>query len=106
MQKIYQEEIQKLLNRQGQVITSMYQSTFIAPLISKAGLISARIMLNYCQRKYSYCLLTLPDGQSTKKVLLISLKMSDGSAQPGKLTENDKIWSFNQKIRTYGQHLA
>ena len=28
------------------------------------------------------------------------------SAQREKLPENDTIWSLNQKVRTYGQHLA
>lgn len=84
----------------------MYQSTSIAPLISEAGLIPVRIMLNYCQRKYAYHLFLLPDRHLTKDVPPISLKMGDRSAQPGELPENDKIWSFNQKIRTYNQRLT
>ena len=48
----------------------MYQSTPIAPLISEAGLIPARIMLDYRQRRYTYRLLTLLDGHPTKDILL------------------------------------
>lgn len=34
------------------------------------------------------------------------MRAGDGSAQPGELPENDEIWSFNQRVRTYGEHLA
>ena len=84
----------------------MYRRTSIAPLMSEAGLIPARILLNYRQRRYAYRLLTLPDGHPAKDILPFSLKIGDESAQPGKLLENDTIWSLNQKVRTYGQHLA
>ena len=105
-QKKHQAEIQKLLNRQGRAITGMYRSTPIAPLMSEAGLIPAKIMLDYRQRRYAYRLLTLPDGHPAKDILPVSLRIGDGSAQPGELPENDEIWSLNQKVRTYGQHLA
>lgn len=38
-QKVHQEEIQKLVNRQGRAITGMYRSTPIGPLMSESGLI-------------------------------------------------------------------
>ena len=78
----------------------------MAPLIGKVGFILAAIMLDYCQRRYAYRFLTLPDGHSVKDILPISLKMGDGGAQPEKLPDNDKIWSTSQKVRIYGQHLV
>ncbi len=63
-------------------------------------------MLDYRQRRYEYRLLTLPDGHPTKDILPVSLRIGDGSAQPGELPENDEIWSLNQRVRTYGQYLA
>lgn len=44
---MYQEEIQKLLNRQGRAINGMYQSTPIGPLMSESGLIPAYVLLDY-----------------------------------------------------------
>ena len=41
-----------------------------------------------------------------KDILPVSLRNGDGSTQPGELPENDEIWSLNQRVRTYGQHLA
>lgn len=75
----------------------------MAPLMSKASLISIKIMLDYCQYRYAYHLLMLPDGHFTKNILPVFLGNGDGSRQPEKLPENDKIWYLNQKMRTYGQ---
>lgn len=94
-QKIHQREIQKLLNKQEQAITGMYQNISIAPLMSEAGLIPTVIMLDHCQQKYAHRLLTLPDGHPTKDILTVSLILGDGNAQPGELSENDEIWSLN-----------
>lgn len=105
-QKMYQDEIQKLLNRQGRAITGMYRSAPVGPLMSESGLIPAQILLDYRQRKYAYRLLTLPDGNLTKSVLPITLRSGDGNAQPGEQPENDGIWAQQQKARNYGQHLA
>ena len=81
----------------------MYQSTPIAPLMSEAGLIPAKIMLDYRQRRYAYRLLTLSDGCPTKDILPISLKMGDGSAQPGELPEKDEIWSYGRTGPNWSQ---
>ena len=102
-QKSHQREIQKLLNRQGREITGMYRSTLNAPLMSEVGLIPTEIMLDYRQRRYAHHLLTLPDGHPTKDILPVSLRLGDGSVQPGELPENDEIWYLNQKVRTFGQ---
>lgn len=69
----------------------MYRSIPIAPLMSKAGLILAKIMLDYCQCKYVYRLLTLSDRHPTKDILSVSLRNRDSSTQPGKLQENNEI---------------
>ncbi len=105
-QKVHQEEIQKLLNRQGQAITGMYRNTPIGPLMSESGLIPAEIMLDYRQRKYAYRLLILSDGHPTKDILLITLRVGNGNTQPGELPEKNEIWSLSQKVKTYGQRLA
>lgn len=84
----------------------MYRSTPIGPLMSEAGLIPAEIMLNERQRKYAHRLLTLLDGHPTKDILPVSLRLGDGSAQPGEIPENDEIWSLNQRVKTLGQQLA
>ncbi len=84
----------------------MYRSTPISPLMSESGLIPAEIRLEYRQRKYAYRLLTLPDGHPTKDILPITLRVGDGSTQPGEIPENDEIWSSNQKVKTYGERLA
>ena len=80
-----------MLNRQEQAITGMYQSTFIAPFMGEAGFIPTAIILDYCQRRYIYRLLTLVDEHPTKDILPIFLKIGDEKAQLEKLSENDKI---------------
>lgn len=55
-----------LIDKQGRVITGMYRSTPIAPLMSESGLIPARIMLDYRKHKHAYRLLALPDGHPAK----------------------------------------
>ncbi len=73
-QKMYQEEIQKLLNRQARAITGMYRSTPVGPLMSESGLVPAHVLLDYRQRNYAYRLLTLPDGNPAKDILLVTLR--------------------------------
>ena len=63
-------------------------------------------MLDYRQRKYAYHFFILLDKHLAKDIFLVFLKTGDGSAQPGKLLENDKIWSLNQKVGIYNQHLV
>ena len=88
------------------LITCMYRSTPIDPLISESGLMPLEIMLNHCPRKYAYRLLSLPDGHPTKDILPITLRTGDGSTQPGEQPDSDAVWSSNQKIKSYRQHLA
>ncbi len=88
---MYQEEIHKLLNRQARTITGIYRSTPVGPLISELGLVPAHVLLDYQQSKYAYGLLTLPDGNPAKDILPVTLKSSDGSAQPGEQPEDDGI---------------
>ncbi len=103
---MYQEEIQKLLNRQRRAITGIYWSTPIGPLMGKSGLIPAYILLDYRQRKYAYRLLTLPDGNHAKDILSITLRSGERSEQPGEQSKNDGILVHNQRVKNYGQHLA
>lgn len=50
-QKNHGQTFQKLVNRQARSITGMYSSTPIHPLLSEAGLIPAKILLDSCQKK-------------------------------------------------------
>lgn len=71
----------------------MYPSTPIHPLLSEAGLIPPRILLDHRQRMYAYRLLTLPDQHLTKKILPVSLRNADRNRRTinnveGKYTAN------------------
>ena len=105
-QKNYQKDLQKLINRQARSITGMYQSSPISPLMNDLGLLPAHILLDSRQRAYAHRILCLPDSIPTKGILPITLQIGDGNARPEELPEYDLIWSTNQRIRTYGQHLA
>lgn len=50
-QKNHGQTFQKLVNRQARSITGMYSSAPIHPLLSEAGLIPAKILLDSCQKK-------------------------------------------------------
>ena len=69
----------------------MYSSTQIHPLFSKAGLVSAKILLDSNQKKYAYWLLTLPNQHLAKNILPISIREGDGNSQPGKQSDNTLI---------------
>lgn len=105
-QKHYQKDLQKLINRQARLITGMYQSSPISPLMSESGLLPAHILLDCRQRIYAHRTLSLPDSIPTKDILPLSLRIGDGNAQPEDLPECDSIWSTTRRIRTYGQHPA
>ena len=66
----------------------MYPSTPVYSLLSEAGLISASTLLDYRQRLYAYQLLSLLDEHPAKQILPISLRIEDGSFQPGELPDN------------------
>ncbi len=84
----------------------MYPSTPVGALMSESGLILAHILLGFRQRKYAYRLLSLPDSIPTKAILTITLRIGDGHAQPEDQPESDGIWATQQKVKSYGQHLA
>lgn len=81
-----------MLNRRTYLITEMYSSTFLHPLLYEAALIPACITLNTRQRLYDYQLISLPDKYLTKKILLISLKIEDSTLPPKELLKNYSIW--------------
>ena len=105
-QKNYEKDLQKLINRQARSITGMYRSSPISPLMNDSGLLPAHILLDSRQRAYAHRILCLPDSVPTKDILPTTLRTGDGNAQPEELPEYDLVWSTNQRIRTYGQHLA
>lgn len=89
VKKNYQNDLQKLINRQARSITGMYRSSPISPLMSDSGLLPAPILLDSRQRAYAYRLLNLPDSIPTKEILPITLRTGDGNAQPEDLPEYD-----------------
>ncbi len=84
----------------------MYPSTPIAALMSKSGLISAHIMLDFWQRIYAYNFFSLPESILTKNILFMILRIEDGNVQQEDQPKIDSIWASNQDITTYGQQLA
>ena len=84
----------------------MYPSTLIHPLLSEAGLSSAKILLDHRQKTYAYRLLTLPDHHPTKQILPICLRKGDDNSQPGEQPEDTLMWVENAKPRLFGHLLA
>lgn len=78
----------------------------IHPLLSEAGLIPAKILLDFCQKRYTYRLLTLPGYHPTKEILPVSMREGDGSSQPGELPENTLMWVENARPTLLGHLLA
>ncbi len=105
-QKKHDRTIQQMINRQARSITGMYSSTPIHPLLCKAGLIPASILLDYRQRAYTCRLLVLSELHSAKEILPISLRKGDQDFQPGELPENTLLWTQNSRPALYGQWLA
>ena len=46
-------------------------------MLSEAGLILAKLLLDFRQKSYAYWLLTLPNHHPTKGILSISLREGD-----------------------------
>ena len=105
-QKNHEHTLQKLLNRQGRAITGMYPSTPIHPLLSEAGLIPAKLLLDSRQKSYAYRLLTLPDCHPTKHILPISLREGDENSQPGEQPEDTLMWAESTRPKLFGHLLA
>ena len=106
VQKNQETTIQKLLNQQRRAITDIYPSTPIHPLLSKAGLISAKFLLDFRQKSYVYQLLTLPKYHPTKQILLIILREGDENSQPGEQPEDTLMWVESAKRKVFGHLLA
>ncbi len=60
----------------------MYPSIPITALMSEFGLTSVHILPDFWQRIYVCHLLGFPDCIPTKNVLLITLQVGNGKAQP------------------------
>lgn len=106
-QKNHEYKVQQLINRQAQAITEMYPSTPIQALMSKAGLVSAQILLDQRQRMYTYRLFCLPDDHPIKILLPISFCNGDGDrTREDKQAKNNLAWTRNEKPASLGQWLA
>lgn len=84
----------------------MYLSTPIDPLLYEAGLTSASIILNYCQRLYAYWLFSFPDQLPAKEILPISFRIEDRTSQSDELPDNNLMWIQDARHTLYGQWLA
>lgn len=80
-QKIYQNEVQNLINRQTCSIKEIYLTKPIATLISESGLISVHIMLVFWQSMYFYHLFSPPESIPTKNILSITIQIRDKNTQ-------------------------
>ena len=69
----------------------MYSSTPIAALISETGLTPAHILLDFCQRKYTYRILSFSNSILIKEILPTSLRVGDGDTQPEDQPKADSI---------------
>lgn len=87
----YQTDLQKLINQQARSITGMYRSSPISPLMNDSGLFPAHILLDFRQQASAHRILCLFDSVLTKSILPVSLRKSDGNAQPEELPEYDSI---------------
>lgn len=65
--------------------------------MSKASLISARMLLDFWQKSYAYQLLILPNHYFTKHISLICLQIGNEKSPPGKQSENNLLWVENSK---------
>ena len=106
VKKNHERTIQQIINRQARLMTGMYPSTPIHPLICEAGLVLAPKLLNYSQRQYAFRLLSLSDQHPIKEILPISLRKGDAGSQPGELPENTLMWTENARPTLYGHWLA
>lgn len=70
------------------VINPQYFNTLVYPFLFKTGLIPASTLLDYCQRLYTYWLLSLLDKHPTKQILIINLRIENKSFQSIKLFNN------------------
>ena len=84
----------------------MYRSSPISHVMNDSGLSPAYILLDSRQQAYAHRILNLPNLISTKNIFLATLQTGDGNIQPEDLPGYDMVWTTNQRIRNYGQHLA
>ena len=105
-QKNYEKDLQKWINQQSRSITGMYRSSPISHLMNNSGLLPAYILLDFRQRAYAHRILSLFDSIPTKDILSVTFRTRDGNMQSEDLPEYDLVWTTNQRIRNYGQHLA
>ena len=85
----------------------MYPSTPVQVLMSEAGLVPARVLLDHRQRMYAYRLLTLPSDHLTKNILPISFRNGDADTiQAEDQPEDTLAWAGSERPTSIGQWLA
>lgn len=80
-----------MINPQAWSIMRIYRDTPESTLLSKAGLVLVCNLLTFYQRLYAYKLISLPDVNSSKEILLSNLKMRDKTFQLGELPNDTLI---------------
>lgn len=73
----------KLLHKAPEIPTRTSSKGSTKTLLSEAGLVPAKMLLDFRQKAYAYRLLALPDHYPTKHILPISLREGDENSQPG-----------------------
>lgn len=85
----------------------IYASTFIQILISKAGLISAQILLDHQQKIYMYYLFIFSNNYFAKKNLYVSFQNRNANTIQAKdPPKNTLIWAENKRSNLLNQWLT
>lgn len=84
----------------------MYPITSIHPLLCKAGLIFAKILLDFEQKSYIYHLLILPIHHPNNNILPISLRKGHKNLQPKEQPDNILILTKIAKLKEFAHLLA
>ena len=105
-QKTWEQEFQKLINRQARTITGMFRTSPIGVTVKEAGLLPTGSILNNRQRCYALRLLSLPEDNKLREILPETFRDGDAHAQPGEQEQSNWDWSYARKANGLGQWLA
>lgn len=95
-----------MINHLVKLRMGIYSSTFIHRQFCKSSFILISIFLDYCQRLYTYWLLSLSNLHLTKEIISINLREKNKEFQLEKTLENIFIWIKNAWPILYWQWLV
>lgn len=105
-QKTWEQEYQKLVNRQSRTVTGMFRDAPTGVLVKEAGLQPAKSLLNNRQRRYAQKLLALPNDNTLRSILPETLRDGDAHVQPGEQEPSNWDWISARNMKNLGQRLA